>query len=116
MLVVVRMNLIKSFNNIDLVFTSIFDDEILFLMIDSWNDSYSLKGNLNIINKVGFNPLFSITPGESSLQFNFDKNSITNNYQFSLSNNQYNQLGYMFVKFFHEHSLESDIYHYIYNK
>ena len=92
------------------------NDEILFLMIDSWNDSYSLRGNLNIINKVGFNPLFSITPGESSLQFNFDKNSITNNYQFSLSNNQYNQLGYMFVKFFHEHSLESDIYHYIYNK
>ena len=32
MLVVVRINLIKSFNNIDLVFTSIFDDEILFLI------------------------------------------------------------------------------------
>ena len=28
----VRINLIKSFNNIDLVFTSIFDDEILFLI------------------------------------------------------------------------------------
>ena len=28
----VRINLIKSFNNIDLVFTSIFDDEILFVI------------------------------------------------------------------------------------
>ena len=31
-MVVVRINLIKSFNNIDLVVTSIFDDEILFLI------------------------------------------------------------------------------------
>ena len=28
----VRINLIKSFNNIDLVVTSIFEDEILFLI------------------------------------------------------------------------------------
>ena len=32
MLVVVRINLIKSFNNIDLVVTSIFDDEISLLI------------------------------------------------------------------------------------
>ena len=30
----VRIILIKSFNNIDFVFTSIFDDEILFLIIE----------------------------------------------------------------------------------
>ena len=39
LLVVLRINLIKSFNNIDLVFTSIFEDEILFLIkepSDTW--------------------------------------------------------------------------------
>ena len=102
---------------VPVLFFSDMNDNILFMMIDSWKGNYNFtfKDSENIIIKNKFKTLFSITPGESSLQFNFDKAPINNEYKFSLANDKYKELGYMFVKFFNEHSLESDIYHYIIN-
>ena len=93
-------------------------DEVLFILIDSWKKNYgsSLKNKFNIISENQFETLFSITPGDSFLQFNFDKKSLKTSYQFSLSDDEYNNLEYMLVKFFNENSLESDVYHYLNNK
>ena len=92
-------------------------DEVLFILIDSWNKNYgsSLKNKFNIISENQFETLFSITPGDSFLQFNFDKKSLKTSYQLSLSKGEYSSLGYMIVKFFNENSLESDLYHHLTN-
>ena len=92
-------------------------DEVLFILIDSWNKNYgsSLKNKFNIISENQFETLFSITPGDSFLQFNFDKKSLKTSYQLSLSKDEYSSLGYMIVKFFNENSLESDLYHHLTN-
>ena len=93
------------------------NDEILFMMIDSWNDDYKfnfgLKDNKKTIVVNQFETLFSITPGESALQFNFDKKSFNGVYKLSLLNDEYKKIDYMAIKFFNEHSLESDVYHYL---
>ena len=59
--------------------------------------------------------MFSITPGEEWLQFNFDNKSITNVYEIVLPLEVYNNVDYMFIKFLHESSLETEIYYILNN-
>ncbi len=92
-------------------------DEVLFILIDSWNKNYgsSLKNKFKIMSENQFKPLFSITPGDSFLQFNFDKKSLKTSYQLSLSEVEYSGLEYMIVKFFNENNLEPEVYHHLTN-
>jgi len=87
------------------------------MLIDSWTKKIgsSLKNKLDIISENQFETLFSITPGDSFLQFNFDKKSLKTSYLLTLNEDEYINLGYMLVKFFNENNLESDIYHYLNN-
>ena len=104
---------------VPVLFFSDRNDEILLMLIDSWNDNYQFnfgsKDNKKILVTDQFKTLFSITPGESALQFNFDKRLFKNVYELSVSSDNYDKFDYMYIKFFNEHSLELDIYHYIIN-
>ena len=104
---------------VPVLFFSNSNDKILLMLIDSWTDNYhfsfGLKDNKKILTTSQFKTLFSITPGESALQFNLDKGSFDNVYELSLLIDEYKNFDYMFIKFFNEHNLESEIYHYILN-
>ena len=71
--------------------------------------------NKKVITMNQFETLFSITPGESALQFNLDKKVLNTNYKLSFSNEEYSKINYMTIKFFNENSLEVDVYHHLVN-
>ena len=61
----VRINLIKSFNNIDLVVTSIFEDEILFLIKELSETCVLILSNAN-----GLFEKYTVVPTVFVLIFN----------------------------------------------
>ncbi|MDC1050861.1 hypothetical protein OAQ87_01550 [Candidatus Marinimicrobia bacterium] len=89
------------------------------IIIDSWNSNYNFNfGSLGIKKisiKNAFNPMFSITPGEEKLQFNFDNAILKNNYEVIFSVEDYNKIDYMFIEFLPESSLETEIYYILNN-
>ena len=95
------------------------NNEINNIIIDSWNDNYNFNFGSKDIKKIStkkqFEPMFSITPGEEWLQFNFDNKSITNVYEIVMPLEVYNNVDYMFIKFLHESSLETEIYYILNN-
>ncbi len=96
------------------------NDNIGSIIINSWNDGYSFnigtKYNVDIKIINQFQTKVSIMPGKDSVSFIFDTSNLLNDYQVYLKNEDYNNFDYVYISFFYEHSLESDIKSYIINR
>jgi len=109
-------NYLSSMNYqiIPVVFLIDSNKKIKKIIIDSWNDNnYNLNTVLGKGIKVDFSnqfsPLISITPGKTSIQFNFQFNVIQNNYNILMNNDDYLEYEYVLVDFFYYNNLSSDL-------
>ena len=87
------------------------EGDISHIHIDSWN-SYNVKHiskNINVTFSDNFNTMFSITPSSEYLYFNFDLNSFSYNYIFSILRKDINNYEKMFIKFFFDSNLETNL-------
>ena len=98
-----------------ILFTDNFEN-VKHIHVDSWNTNYNFKAvelnkNIDISITDQFIPLFSITPGENSIQLNFDPQSRTSIYELVFSLDEFNEVNYskMSLKFIYENDLESHI-------
>lgn len=90
------------------------------VIIDSWNSgSYDFNTILSKGIKVDFSnqfsPLVSITPGKSTVQFNFQLDSLLNGYNILLSEKEYLEYQYVSVDFFYYNNLTNELSSYLGN-
>ena len=92
------------------------NDAVQHIHVDSWSDNYNfapidLNNDIELTSTNQFNPLFSITPGENTIQLNFDPNSQLSSYDFIFSLDDFNQSNYskISLEFFYESTLEGSI-------
>ncbi len=92
------------------------NETVQHIHVDSWTDNYNfsavdLDKNIDLSLSDQFSPLFSITPGEKTIQLNFDPNSQTSTYEFIFSLDEFNQSNYskISLEFFYESNLEGSI-------
>ena len=96
------------------------NDEINRIIIDSWNkNSYNLNPIISKGIKVdflnSFSPLVSITPGKTSIQFNFQLSILQNDYSLLLSQDDYMDYQYILVDFFYYNNLSNELTTYLLN-
>ena len=115
-------NYLSSMNYqiIPVVFLIDSNKKIEKIIIDSWNDdNYNLNTILGKGIKVDFSnqfsPLISITPGKTSIQFNFQFNVLQNDYSLLMSEDDYLEYEYVLVDFFYYKNLSSDLNTYLLN-
>ena len=92
------------------------NEEVQHIHVDSWTDNYDfspvdLDKNINLSVSSQFSPLFSITPGENTIQLNFDPDSQMSIYSFTFLLDEFNQTNYskISLEFFYENNLEGSI-------
>ena len=109
-------NYLSSMNYqiIPVVFLIDSNKKIEKIIIDSWNDdNYNLNTILGKGIKVDFSnqfsPLISITPGKTSIQFNFQFNVLQNDYSLLMTEDDYLEYEYVLVDFFYYKNLSSDL-------
>jgi len=95
-------------------------NDIERIIVDSWSkSSYNLNTILGKGVKVdfsnNFSPLVSITPGKTSIQFNFQLNVLHNDYDLLLSKEDYSDYQYILVDFFYYNNLTSELNTYLLN-
>lgn len=103
-----------NYQIIPVIFLVNADNSVSKLIVDSWSKKID---NFNSIASQGievdffdsFSPLISITPGKSSIQFNFQKNSLKNNYSFIVSKKEFLEYDHAYIDFFYYKSLSSEI-------
>ena len=109
-------NYLSSMNYqiIPVVFLIDSNKKIEKIIIDSWNDdNYNLNTILGKGIKVDFSnqfsPLISITPGKTSIQFNFQFNVLQNDYSLLMTEDDYLEYEYVLVDFFYYKNLSNDL-------
>ena len=97
---------------VPVVFFANSNDEVTHIHVDSWRESYdffalTIGQDINISNSSNFYPLFSITPGENSIQINFDLSSLNSTYKFKVK--ELSDLSSLSINIMYENEIQKNI-------
>ena len=103
---------IMKYQVVPVIFFANSSSEVTHIHVDSWKDNYdffalSLSKDINITNSSSFYPLFSITPGENSIQINFDLSDLNSTYEFEVES--LSDISNLSVNIMYENELQKNI-------